>query len=513
MSIPAAQYLRMSTEHQQYSINNQARLISEYANLQGFVIVKTFEDSGKSGLSLKSRPALKQLLNDVVSGSLEFKVILVYDVSRWGRFQDVDEAAHYEFLCRSSGIPIHYCAEQFVNQGTMESSILKTLKRAMAAEFSRELGEKVYRGQSQLVRMGFKMGGRSTYGLRRMLVSSEGCPKQLLGLGERKSIHNDRVIVVPGPQREVAVVREIFAMAQNGMRPQSISENLNRRGVHFSEARPDWNRQTVANLIRNPVYAGCNAWGRTSQRLKQGNHDLPTDQWILAPNSFESIVDIKTFDAARQAIEWKLSDTEILEGLRTVWKKHGAVTQAILAADENAPSYMSCKYHFGTLKAALELIGYSHNINYILARARGKEIQRKHRKFVQQIASRFPSRIQVVSEPHSPKRSLLLDGTLRIHVQFAIPRETSPHHVGWRICPRSHERKELNLCCYLNPENNRIQSMYFLCQLPSRTKTTVTVHPDSVSIPHSPLRSISWFCSSAHAIAARYGSTFLVSNP
>jgi len=142
MSIPAAQYLRMSTEHQQYSINNQARLISEYANLQGFVIVKTFEDSGKSGLSLKSRPALKQLLNDVVSGSLEFKVILVYDVSRWGRFQDVDEAAHYEFLCRSSGIPIHYCAEQFVNQGTMESSILKTLKRAMAAEFSRELGEK-----------------------------------------------------------------------------------------------------------------------------------------------------------------------------------------------------------------------------------------------------------------------------------------------------------------------------------------------------------------------------------
>jgi hypothetical protein len=174
----------------------------------------------------------------------------------------------------------------------MESSILKTLKRAMAAEFSRELGEKVYRGQSQLVRMGFKMGGRSTYGLRRMLVSSEGCPKQLLGLGERKSIHNDRVIVVPGPQREVAVVREIFAMAQNGMRPQSISENLNRRGVHFSEARPDWNRQTVANLIRNPVYAGCNAWGRTSQRLKQGNHDLPTDQWILAPNSFESIVDI-----------------------------------------------------------------------------------------------------------------------------------------------------------------------------------------------------------------------------
>ena len=182
MPIPAAQYVRMSTEHQQYSISNQTRLIFEYAKNRGFVIVRSFEDPGKSGLSLKSRPALKELLNEVVSGNATFKAILVYDVSRWGRFQDVDEAAHYEFLCRSAGIPIHYCAEQFVNQGSMESAILKTLKRAMAAEFSRELGEKVYRGQCQLVRMGFKMGGRSTYVLRRMLVSSDGIPKHDFGI-------------------------------------------------------------------------------------------------------------------------------------------------------------------------------------------------------------------------------------------------------------------------------------------------------------------------------------------
>jgi hypothetical protein len=31
--------------------------------------------------------------------------------SRWGRFQDADESAHYEFLCKSAGIPVHYCAE------------------------------------------------------------------------------------------------------------------------------------------------------------------------------------------------------------------------------------------------------------------------------------------------------------------------------------------------------------------------------------------------------------------
>ncbi len=325
--------------------------------------------------------------------------------------------------------------------------------------------------------------------------------KQLLGVGERKSIHNDRVIVVQGPENEVAVVREIFAMAVNGMRPQAIAAVLNQRGTRFSNSKPEWNRQTVANLVRNPIYAGCNAWGRTTQRLKTGNHDLPFEAWILAPNAFEPIIDYKIFEAARKAIEWKLSDAEILEGLRAVWKKHGAVTQAILASEKDAPSYMSCKYHFGTLKAALERIGYKHKTNYKLARARGKEIQRKHRQFVRQIASRFPKRIQIISEPHSPKHSLLLDGTFRIHVQFAIPRETSPGKLGWRICPRPYEREDLNLCCYLDPKNSRIHAMYFMCRLPQLTKKCVTVCPDSSEVPHVPLRSIASFCAAARSVA------------
>ena len=55
-------------------------------------------------------------------------VVLVYDVSRWGRYQDTDEAAHYEFLCKRAGVPIHYCAEQFPNDGSVPAAILKALK-------------------------------------------------------------------------------------------------------------------------------------------------------------------------------------------------------------------------------------------------------------------------------------------------------------------------------------------------------------------------------------------------
>ena len=128
MPIPAAQYLRMSTDDQQYSLANQRIRISEYAQKQGFNIIKTYEDPGRSGVIIKHRKGLSALLSDVVSGEAKFRAVLVYDVSRWGRFQNPDEAAHYEFLCASAGIPLHYCAEQFNNDGTASSAILKALK-------------------------------------------------------------------------------------------------------------------------------------------------------------------------------------------------------------------------------------------------------------------------------------------------------------------------------------------------------------------------------------------------
>jgi len=61
----AAQYVRMSTEHQQYSTQNQADKIKEYADHRGMEIVRTYADDGKSGLSIGGRASLKKLIADV----------------------------------------------------------------------------------------------------------------------------------------------------------------------------------------------------------------------------------------------------------------------------------------------------------------------------------------------------------------------------------------------------------------------------------------------------------------
>ncbi len=127
-------------------------------------IARTYTDAGKSGLRIDGRDALKELIHDVQNGQADFNVILVYDVSRWGRFQDADESAYYEYICRRANIDVHYCAEQFENDGSPISTILKGVKRSMAGEYSRELSVKVFIGQCRLIELDFIRAARQGLG-------------------------------------------------------------------------------------------------------------------------------------------------------------------------------------------------------------------------------------------------------------------------------------------------------------------------------------------------------------
>ena len=138
LSRRAAQYLRVSSDQQRYSLAGQSAQVAAYAERHGFQIVRTYQDAGVSGVTTVGRKGLRALLADVVGGQADYDTVLVYDVSRWGRFQNPDEAAHYEFVCRQEGVAIVYCAEPF-EEGGVSAALLKQVKRVMAAEYSRHL--------------------------------------------------------------------------------------------------------------------------------------------------------------------------------------------------------------------------------------------------------------------------------------------------------------------------------------------------------------------------------------
>jgi DNA invertase Pin-like site-specific DNA recombinase len=62
--------MRMSTDMQRYSIENQTKSINAYAALHGMQIVRVYRDEGRSGLTIERRPGLLSLMADVRAGAM-----------------------------------------------------------------------------------------------------------------------------------------------------------------------------------------------------------------------------------------------------------------------------------------------------------------------------------------------------------------------------------------------------------------------------------------------------------
>lgn len=111
----AAAYVRMSTDHQKYSTDNQMDAIRNYATKKNIEIVRIFADEGKSGMQVKGRAAFQTMIGIVGNGHADFDLIIAYDHSRWGRFQQNYEGAHYAYLCVNAGVDVYFCADGISN--------------------------------------------------------------------------------------------------------------------------------------------------------------------------------------------------------------------------------------------------------------------------------------------------------------------------------------------------------------------------------------------------------------
>jgi DNA invertase Pin-like site-specific DNA recombinase len=359
----AAQYVRMSTDYQKYSIENQAVVIAAYAQLHGLSIVRTYRDEGESGLLIKNRMGLTQLIADVSLGRADFSNILVFDVSRWGRFQDVDESAHYEFICKKAGIKVAYCAEQFDNDGSLLSNILKNIKRVMAAEYSRELSAKVFAGTSRLAKLGFKMGGSVGYGLERLLVDENSQPKGTLKAGERKCLASDRVKLRPGPTEQINIIKRIFDDFVGGKSQRCIARELNQEGVTTHSGRP-WNSKHVGTILKNEAYIGNYVYNRDTEKLGTKRTHNPKEHWIRSEGCITPIIEQAAFLRANKIMdEWfvKIPEDEMLKRLRKVLLKRGRLSAKIINQTPSLPHSGTYYKHFGSLRNLYRLIDYSKN--------------------------------------------------------------------------------------------------------------------------------------------------------
>jgi DNA invertase Pin-like site-specific DNA recombinase len=460
-AMPAAAYVRMSTEHQQYSTENQLDRIKEYAARRGMSVVRVFEDAGKSGLSVRGRDSLRKMIEEVETGQADFKCILAYDVSRWGRFQDADESGYYEYICKRAGITVHYCAEQFENDGSPTSNIIKSVKRSMAGEYSRELSTKVFQGACRLIQMGFKQGGTAGFGLRRMLVDQTGQSKGVLAVGEHKSLQTDRVVLRLGPEDEVETVRGVYrAFLSEGLSEREIAEQLNTRAIKTDLGR-SWTRGTVHQLLTNEKYLGNNVYHRTSFKLKRKHVQNPPDMWLRMEGAFPAIVPAEDFARVQEIIiarAKRYTDEELLEKLRDILRHHGRISGVIIDEREDLPSSAAFRNRFGSLVRAYQLIGYTPETDFSFIEV-NRYLRLKYPEIVQEVIARLA--VLGVKVERNPETELLvLDQELVVSLVLSRCLRTPAGSPRWLVRFEESHRPDITVVARMDETNQTIKDYY-----------------------------------------------------
>jgi hypothetical protein len=236
----------------------------------------------------------------------------------------------------------------------------------MAGEYSRELSAKVFAGKSRLIELGFRQGGPPGFGIRRLLIDQNSAAKRTLEAGERKSIATDRVILVPGPQHEVAAVRWMFATFVHDRRSVAeIATILNERGIFNNRGR-QWHQNVVRRLLQSEKYIGNNVWNRRSFKLRKVRVRNSPDKWLRANGVYQAIVDPTLFEAAqeifragprRRGPRRKYSDAHLLKALRRLRRRYGYLSSYMI--DRHGPQTAGAyRARFGTLKRAYRLAGF-----------------------------------------------------------------------------------------------------------------------------------------------------------
>jgi hypothetical protein len=382
-------------------------------------------------------------------------------------------------VLKRAGIRVHYCAEQFENDGSMSSSVLKTLKRSMAAEYSRELSVKVFSGQCRLIELGFRQGGPAGYGLRRQLIDRDRNPKGLLGRGERKSLQTDRVILVPGPELEIETVRQIYDLfAVQGKTEHEIMETLNGRGVLGEHGRP-WTRATVHQVLTNPKYIGANIYNRRSFKLKHKRVKNPMQMWIWRDGAFEPIVTASLFEQARAIIESRhhhLSDQELLERLRELLRVQGRLSGILIDETEDMPSSSCYSSRFGSLARAYSLIGWNPDRDYAYIEI-NRRLRRKHADLIASIFDQLLALGATVSV-NQYNDLLTINCEYTASLILARCRETHAGNHRWHLRFDESLSPDIVLAARLQPSNEEILDYYLLPRLDVLTER-LSLRPDN----------------------------------
>lgn len=307
----AACYVRMSSDQQADSPEQQRARLTALAKSRGYEIVGWYQDSGISGLTARKRPDFQRMLADAEAGA--FDVLLAWDQDRLSR-QDSMAAGEWGARLHRAGVRMETIVQGVIDLGSFAGRIQFALNAEIGNQYSVKLSQVTSRGKFNRAKEG-RLGPQPLYGFDRVILDEGGRERDRVPYGRKFSTPkawSSRRVIAADPSAP-NVVREIFArFVSEGVGTYTIAADLDERGVPSPRGKA-WSTSTVELILTNPAYAGMAAYGRfpsgklTSLRGGDGEPGpvlAPFDHRRRAPavvveGTHDPIVGRDVFDAAQ----------------------------------------------------------------------------------------------------------------------------------------------------------------------------------------------------------------------
>lgn len=295
-----ATYGRVSTSNQENegTIETQLSAVNQFAEKNGFTIVKQYIDNGWSGDSL-ARPALDQLRMDAKNKNWE--AVLIYDPDRLARRGAWQEVVIEEL--KDLDIEVLFVT---IPKPKTDEDIIMYKMRGVFTEYERmKIKERFRLGKVRKANEGHIIVSEAPYGYTFILKKGKR--------GDADFLQGHYEI----NEREAQIVKNIFSWVDNdGLRLRGIVRKLQELGIPPRKSkRGVWNTSTLSTLLRNRTYIGEGHYGasyatvpvnptkkggykkikKTSRRFK------PESEWIKIATP--KILDEELFDRVGQILK------------------------------------------------------------------------------------------------------------------------------------------------------------------------------------------------------------------
>lgn len=287
--VPAVGYARASTDKQDTSVGEQIKAVENYAAERGYKIIRWYQDDGISGDATEKRLGFQAMYADA-TGKKDFKHILVWDQSRFGRFSP-QEGGHWSYLFGKAGVKLVTVDKGLIDWDEFTGFLTYSVDQYAKHEYLKNLSKDVARGQAEAVSNGGHVGSP---------------PYAYTLTGPRK--HRK---LVPGDPSQVAVVRRIFKeYVTGGKNLSQIADGLNADGFATPSGGDKWRYDSVKTILSNPAYTGdfvggkyaygkyhTSKGGKVVKNTAKGRN--PQAEWVIRRDAHEPMVDRDVWEQAQ----------------------------------------------------------------------------------------------------------------------------------------------------------------------------------------------------------------------